>query len=41
MFIIKRVDVKEYIYDPVTNYIYVEGSKVSVSIKRTNAKNAH
>jgi len=29
--------IKEYICDPVTYYNYVEGSKVSVSIKRSNA----
>jgi len=27
--------------DPVTNYNYIEDAKVSVSIKKTNAKNAH
>ena len=31
------VCLKRYIYDPVTNYDYVEGPKVSVSIKRTYA----
>jgi len=30
-------NLKEYVYDPVTNYIYIEGSQVSVLIKRTNA----
>jgi len=32
---------KEYIYVPVTNSNYVEGSKVSVSIKELMPTNAH
>ena len=31
------INVRQYIYDPFTNYNYVECSNVSVSIKRTNA----
>jgi len=30
-----------YLYDPVTNYNYVEGSKISVSIKKLMPTNAH
>ena len=33
----RQIDLKEYIYNSVANYNYVESSKVSVSIKRTNA----
>jgi len=32
-----EVTIKGNIYDPVNNYSYVEDTKVSVSIKKTNA----